>query len=111
VAQAMPQQGDVLERMVEAIVRDADPDRVVLFGSRARGDERADSDYDILIIGPSDLPRHRRTSSLCLQLGGLHVGKDLLWWTPEEAREWANVRSHFVTTALREGRVLYERAA
>jgi hypothetical protein len=41
----------------------------------------------------------------------LGVPKDIVWWTPEEIAEWQGVKSHFINTALREGRVLYENPA
>ena len=40
---------DLLAEMVEALVREVAPERIVLFGSRAQGTERADSDIDLLI--------------------------------------------------------------
>ena len=46
-----------LRRLLESLVRGLDPVAVYLFGSRARGTERADSDYDILLILPDDAPR------------------------------------------------------
>ncbi len=48
--------GEIVRRLVEA----TDPDQIVMFGSRARGDARPDSDLDLLIINDSDEPRHRR---------------------------------------------------
>ncbi len=101
------------EELVSEIVhriRDAvKPDRIVLFGSRARDEAGPESDFDILIIAPSRLPRWRRTPRLYGLLAGLGVPKDILWWTPEEVEEWRSVRSHFITTALREGKVVYEK--
>jgi len=41
---------EVLADMVQAIVREVDPERIYLFGSRARGDAREDSDIDLLIV-------------------------------------------------------------
>ena len=41
---------EVLRRLVDIIVREADPEAIILFGSRARGDARADSDIDLLVI-------------------------------------------------------------
>ncbi len=93
-------------------IRDAvQPDRVVLFGSHARGDAKPGSDLDILIVAPSDLPRWKRTPPIYRLLAGLGVPKDVVWWTPEEIDEWRGVKSHFISTALREGKVLYERSA
>ena len=93
-----------------ARIRDAvQPERVILFGSRARGDGGPASDVDILIVGPSSLPRWKRTPPVYRLLAGLGVPKDIVWWTREEIEEWRGVRSHFITRALREGRVLYEK--
>ena len=78
---------------------------------RARGDEHSSSDYDLLIIAPSDQPRLQRTIPIYRLLAGLGVPKDIVWWTPEEVAEWRGVKSHFINTALREGRVLYESTA
>jgi len=99
-----------LQEMVRRIVEAIDPDTIVLFGTRARGEAGMDSDYDLLVIAPSTdrgLDRHR---ALYRAVGAVGVSKDLLWYTPQEADEWREVRSAFVTTALREGRVVYERA-
>ena len=40
----------VLERMVETIVAEVDPERIILFGSRVRGDANADSDVDLMVV-------------------------------------------------------------
>ena len=50
----------VLRRIVEVIVREIDPDRIILFGSRARGDHKEDSDYDILVLKEGIRPEDRR---------------------------------------------------
>lgn len=101
----------LLAEMVRRIVEAVRPERVILFGSRARGEARAGSDFDLLIVAPSELPRWRRAARLYGLLAGLGVGKDLVWVTPEEVGEWEGVSSHFLNTALREGVTLYERAA
>ena len=100
-----------IQEMVRRIVEAVGPDRVIMFGSRARGEAGADSDVDLMIIAPSDLPIWRRTMPLYMLRGGLGLAKDLLWWTPEEVEDWREVRSHIISRALREGKVLYEKAA
>lgn len=100
----------ILTEMVRRIVEAVDPDKIILFGSRARGEAKPDSDFDLLVIAPSDQPRGDRTVPLYLALAGVGACKDVVWWTPEEAEGWRNVKSHFITTAMREGRVVYERA-
>ena len=99
--------GEMTERIRDMIA----PDKIILFGSRARGEGGANSDFDLLIIAPSSLPRWQRTPPLYRLLAGLGVPKDIVWWTPEEVEEWRGVKSHFINTALREGKVLYEKPA
>ena len=98
---------EIAERIRAAI----DPGRVVLFGSRARSDAEINSDYDILIVSPSPLPRWKQTARLYSVLAGMGVPKDIIWWTPGEIAEWRNVRSHFITRVMREGKIIYERPA
>ncbi|MCP5116453.1 MAG: nucleotidyltransferase domain-containing protein [bacterium] len=95
----------VVNRLVEAI----DPDRIILFGSRARGDHRPQSDLDLLIIGTSDEAPHRRDARAYRAVGAIGVSKDLLWYTPEEIADWKAATNHIVARALREGRVVYEK--
>ena len=81
---------------------------IVLFGSQAmeRPDRTATS---ILIIEDSDLPRYKRSVPYLRALVGLFPAKDMVVWTAEEVQEWAAVPHAFITTALREGKVLYAR--
>ncbi len=50
----------VLRRIVEIIVKEIDPDKIILFGSRARGDHNEGSDYDILVLKEGVRPEDRR---------------------------------------------------
>lgn len=97
--------GEIVRRLVKAI----DPDRIVLFGSRARGDARVDSDVDLLVVKDSDEPPHRRVISAYRALTGLGIPKDIIWRTPREIEDWAGVQNYVTTRALHEGRVLYEK--
>ncbi len=102
---------ETLEQITRSIVENFHPQRLILFGSRARGDERRDSDVDLLIVAPSDQPRWQRVVPVYRALAGLGVPKDIVWWTPEEIAEWRGVKTHFINTVLREGIVLYENPA
>jgi len=106
----LPAADDNLVRdIVRRIVQTTQPDKIILFGSRARGDARPDSDFDVLVIKDSDEPGYRRDAPLYLALAGMNAPVDLMVYTPEEVREWSAVPQAFVTTAIREGKVLYER--
>ncbi|HXJ97158.1 MAG TPA: nucleotidyltransferase domain-containing protein [Terriglobia bacterium] len=100
---------DLIAEIVRRIVGRADPDKIIIFGSRARGDARPDSDVDVLVIKESDEPGYRRDAALYRALAGLNAPVDVLIYTPEEIREWSAVPQAFATTALREGQVVYER--
>ncbi len=95
--------------MVERIEEIARPERVILFGSRARGMARSDSDYDLLVIAESTESRYRRAARLYAALADVPVEADVLVYTPAEVAEWSMVPQAFVTTAIREGQVVYER--
>ncbi len=62
-----------------------------------------------LIIEESSLPRYRRSPRYLRALVGVFPANDVVVWTPAEAAAWSTVPHAFITTALREGRVLYER--
>ncbi|MBZ5562452.1 MAG: nucleotidyltransferase domain-containing protein [Acidobacteriia bacterium] len=100
---------ELLHAIVRRIVETARPEKIVLFGSRARGDARENSDYDFLVIKDSDEPPHRREVPLYLALADVHLPIAVVVYTPEEVNDWREVPQAFVTTALREGRVVYER--
>ena len=97
-----------LQEMIHRILAAGNPQKIILFGSRARGDARPDSDYDLLLIEASDLPRFKRAARYRRALVGLAPAKDILVWTPEEVAEWREVPNAFITAALSEGVVLYE---
>jgi predicted nucleotidyltransferase len=102
---------ELMAEMVRQVVDAVSPDKVVLFGSRARGDHRPDSDIDLLIIKDSSLPRSRRSVDIHAALQGLpiEVDTEVVVYTPREVEEWKGSPAAFVTTALREGKVLYEK--
>jgi predicted nucleotidyltransferase len=100
---------DVLQEMTRRIVKAVTPECVVLFGSRARGDSRADSDVDLLVVQKTDLPRSKRGMPLYSALRDYLIPVDIVVYTPAEVEEYGNLPHSFVQTALREGMVLYEK--
>ncbi len=104
-----PVTDELLDEVVHRILSVGAPRKIVLFGSRARGQATPDSDLDLLIIESSDLPRYKRASRYLHALTGVFPEKDVVVWTPDEVEEWVTVPNAFITTALKEGKVLYEK--
>lgn len=103
----------LLQQMVDAIVREVSPEAIILFGSRARGDARADSDIDLLIVEtePFSPQRSRRKEAarLYIALKELNISKDILLYSRDEFDHWKNSTSHVIGRAIREGKVLHGR--
>ena len=104
-----PPNDKLIDDIVRRIVETAQPEKIILFGSRARGDARSNSDFDVLVIRESTEPGYRCDAALYLALAGLNAPVDVLVYTPAEVTDWSAVPQAFVTTALREGQVVYER--
>ena len=104
-----PIDAELVDEMVRRIVRAISPRKVILFGSRARDDAHPRSDFDLLVISESSEPRYRRSAPLYTVLADLPAEMDVMVYTPEEVSQWRAVPQAFVTTAIREGNVLYER--
>ncbi len=104
---------DLLHRMVRAIVDEVDPEQVILFGSRARGEARDTSDIDLLVIEaePFGPGRSRRgeMNRLYKALRSFRPPTDILVFSKEDVEYWRDSLNHVLARALREGKVLYER--
>ncbi len=102
---------DTIQRMVRRIVRRFKPERIVLFGSRARGDATPDSDVDLLVVMPVTGSRREKQLEIRLALhhGFATVPTDVIVVTPQEYVTDARIPGTIVRPAIREGKVLYVR--
>ena len=98
-----------LREILKRIVGIADPDRIILFGSAARGEGDANSDIDLLVV-KADIPhRGRMTEDIYLGLFGVPRAVDAVVVDPEDLRKYQHAHALIIRPALREGRVIYER--
>ena len=100
-----------LKLITECIVREYQPDKIILFGSWARGNADEQSDIDLLVISDreKELPRYKRGMYFRFLLSQLQSPKDILFYTHEDIERWRGVPQTFVNTVLSEGVALYER--
>jgi uncharacterized protein len=98
----------ILAEMVRRLIDAYGPDRIYLFGSRAREDASGDSDYDLMVVvQSSDLAFTARCQQAYLLLCGLQAAKDVIVLTREEFNRKRNVVASLPATVLREGKLLY----
>lgn len=96
--------GEILKRLVAAF----QPERIYLFGSKARSDAGPDSDYDLMVVVPNDAPPEKRRSRLAYQaLRGTRVAADVLVCTREAFDSRLHLPASLPATINREGKLLY----
>ncbi len=101
-----PKLAEIVARIVEAV----HPTRIYLFGSRARGNCRPDSDYDVLILKEDTVGHKRRLILSEVRRSLWHIDRpiDLLLYTESEFSEWSDTPNHPLGRAARDGRLVYE---
>lgn len=99
----------VIQEMAWKIAEELQPERIILFGSHARGEANDRSDVDLLVIAASDEPPPHRSVPIYRLLRNYLVALDILVRTPEEIAKYALLPYSTIGTALREGVTLYER--
>ena len=94
---------DIIRRIVEV----ADPEKIILFGSAARGDMNRHSDVDLLVIkdGADALDL---MGEIYMNLDGVGAAVDAVVVTPDDVERYKDSHSVIIKPALREGRVVYE---
>ena len=104
VAADDPTLAEITRRLVETYR----PERIYLFGSRARGTASAGSDYDLLVVVGDDVPADLRRSARAYEaLWGLPASGDILIWTHTAFAERLHLRASLPSTVEREGILLY----
>jgi len=95
----------------EKIIREINPERIILFGSYAWGKPTEDSDVDLFIIKDSGERKINRAREVREAISGSNVPVDVLVYTPEEIKKSIN-ESHnlFIEDIIRNGKTIYEKS-
>lgn len=105
---------DINEELLAEIARRirsvGDPLKIVLFGSRARGDHRPDSDIDILFIEENANSLKEKSITYRAALSGMFPDETIIVHSHQDVEDWKNVPAYITTVALAQGKVIYERA-
>jgi excisionase family DNA binding protein len=98
-----------LPQVVGRLVRAMDPVRIILYGARARGDQRPDSDYDLLVI--LDVVEDHRAARIEIRrlLDDLPISKDVIVAATAELHDQDDPPSGALHWALAEGKSIYDR--
>jgi predicted nucleotidyltransferase len=97
----------VIQSLVRQIAEKFNPQKIILFGSYARGNPRPESDIDLLVIMETEMREIEQAIAICQQLDYL-FGLDLIVYTQKHLAERVEMGDWFLRDVLKEGKVLYE---
>lgn len=98
---------DAIDDVVRQIVEKFKPQKIILFGSYARGNPRPESDVDLLVVMDTPLREAQQAIQICQQIE-YRFGLDLIVHTPNYLAERVKMGDWFLRDVLKEGKVLYE---
>lgn len=98
-----------INAMAEIIAERFQPEKIILFGSQARGDADERSDVDLLIVLAGDVDPRAKAVEIRRAVRAIPLAKDIIVTTPEEIAQRGHVVGTVLRPALREGTVLYAR--
>lgn len=98
------------QNVVNKIASYCKPEKIILFGSFARGKERNDSDIDLLIIKDSEVKRPFRVKEIFEAVRGMsrNYPLDPIVYTPKEISKRLALGDYFIKEVLEKGKVMYE---
>jgi len=100
---------DILSRATKQLVKKFHPQRIILFGSHARGVADEHSDVDFLVVASFKGKRRSVLVEMDRALRGLGFARDIVLLTPEEFERDRQIPGTIARPAAQEGRILYER--
>ena len=98
-----------LKEIISTIAKKAKPEKIYLFGSRANGNAKKDSDYDVLVIKKTRRSKHNRVVDIYKLFELRDYSMDVLVYTPEEVTKWKDATASFIHHILKTGKLVYEK--
>ncbi|MEW6286424.1 MAG: nucleotidyltransferase domain-containing protein [Chloroflexota bacterium] len=98
----------LLKEVTRRIVALANPRRVILFGSAARGQMDKDSDFDLLVVVGKSVHRRQMAQKIYRGLRGVGISVDVIVATEDDLKKYGSKNGTVIKPALQEGRVVYE---
>ena len=99
----------ILDDIIRRIVEVAQPEKIILFGSAARGEMNRHSDVDLLVV-KEGMHRRDMAGRIYENLWGVGAAVDVVVVTPADVERYKDSHALVIKPALREGRVVYEAA-
>lgn len=98
-----------IDDLIRRIVARVQPEKVIIFGSYAKGVPTINSDLDVFVIKQTDLPMANRADDLAPMLANTLLPVDVHIYTPEEVEEYRKEQFSFVNSVLKSGKTVFER--
>ena len=100
---------EALEEIIRRVVEVAQPERIILFGSAARGEMGPNSDVDLLVVKRGKFDQRRLTGDIYVSLHGVGQAVDVAVVTPKQVERHPKTHWLVIAPALRQGREVYHR--
>ncbi|MCU0644413.1 MAG: nucleotidyltransferase domain-containing protein [bacterium] len=100
---------EALDNLIESVVKEINPIKILIFGSWARGENKAESDIDLLVVMPDGIHRRKTAQMLYRNIRGIGVPFDLIVATVSDLEKHRNNIGLIYSTILSEGKEIYAR--
>jgi len=98
---------EILQEIINRITDVAHPERIIMFGSAARGEMDQDSDIDLLVVKSGEYNQNKLTREIYINMIGIEQSVDIIMATPEQIEKYKNINYLIIAPAIREGKEIY----
>lgn len=98
---------EIIEKIIHRIVRTAQPEKIIMFGSHARDDAKPGSDIDLIVVVSGDIHRRKTAQDIYMNLVGVGYPADIIVLKPEDIEKYKDAVGVIIPEAIKEGKVIY----